>query len=256
MTSDADTPQPVAHRHSQPKVSVIFPCLNEVRSVATCVKDASRIISNAGLAGEVLVADNGSNDGSAAQAREAGARVVHVARRGYGHAIRGGIAAAQGRDLIIADADGSYELGQIPQMVALLRTGYDLVVGNRWAGTIEPSAMPWQNRYVGNPILSGVGRLFYQTNLRDFHCGLRGLRADAWRRLDLRTGGMEFASEMIVKAAMAGLRTAEFPTTLRPRAKGSISHLRPWRDGWRHLSLLIRCRFQARAGTALAAKPV
>jgi glycosyltransferase involved in cell wall biosynthesis len=215
-------------------------------------------MSAAGLAGEVMVADNGSIDGSALQAFEAGARVVHVAARGYGHAIRGGIAAAQGRDLIIADADGSYELGQIPQMVALLRHGYDLVVGNRWTGTIQPAAMPWKNRYVGNPILSGVGRILYRTNLRDFHCGLRGLRVDAWRRLDLRTGGMEFASEMIIKASMAGLRTAEFPTTLRPRADGSVSHLRPWRDGWRHLSLLIRCRFQfqAQAGTGLTAKPV
>ena len=193
------------------------------------------------------MADNCSTDGSADVAAKAGARAIQIAPRGYGNALRGGLAVAQGEYLIIGDADGSYDFSQIPLIIELLRSGNDLVVGNRFMGELARSAMPWKNRYLGNPVLSGFGRLLFKTNVRDFHCGLRGIRAEAYRQLNLQSEGMEFASEMVVKASLAGMRTAEFPATLRCRAKGSSSHLRPWRDGWRHLKLMLCCRLQLKA---------
>ena len=237
------------HSHTDIITSVILPCLNEAHAVIGCVQAAQKAFCDTGIAGEVIVADNGSADGSAELAAQAGARVIRVSARGYGNALRGGLAAAHGEYLIIGDADGSYDFSQIPLIVELLRSGNDFVVGNRFVGKIARAAMPWKNRYLGNPFLSGLGHLLYRTNVRDFHCGLRGIRAEAYRRLDLKSEGMEFASEMVIKASLAGMRTAEFPAVLNCRGKGSPSHLRPWRDGWRHLKLMLCCRLQRKPRT-------
>ena len=198
-----------------------------------------RTLTIENLSGEVIVVDNGSMDGSAQIAGEAGAHVVREERPGYGIALRAGFAVARGEYFVMADADGSYDFGQIPQLVNAMRQGNELVVGNRFTGAIRAGAMPWQNRYIGNPVLSGLGRLFFHTNIRDFHCGLRGLRAAAYRKLNLECDGMEFASEMVIKASLQRMRTAEIPTSLGPRAEGSSSQLRPWRDGWRHVGLIL-----------------
>jgi len=222
-----------------PEVSIVMPCLNEARTIAGCVTEAITALKTAGLSGEVVVADNGSTDGSQALATAAGARVVPVAAKGYGNALRGGIAAARGRYLVMGDADASYDFSHVPRFVAQLRGGYDLVMGNRFRGGIAPGAMPWKNRHLGNPVLSFIGRLFFRTAIGDFHCGLRGFSADAYRRMELRTTGMEFASEMVIKAVMLGLRVTEVPTVLRPDGRGRAPHLRPWRDGWRHLRFML-----------------
>jgi hypothetical protein len=203
------------------------------------VQSAREFLQRSGIQGEVLVADNGSSDGSQALAEAAGARVVPVPQRGYGAALLGGIAAAQGRYVIMGDADCSYDFSRLEGFVETLRGGADLVMGNRFRGGIEPGAMPLLHRYLGNPVLSFVGRLFFRTSIRDFHCGLRGFSRDAIRGLGLVTPGMEFASEMVAKAALAGLRIAEVPTTLRPDRRGRPPHLRTWRDGWRHLRFLL-----------------
>lgn len=220
-------------------LSVVLPCLNEARTIAACVQEATAAMARAGIAGEVVVADNGSTDGSAAAAALAGARVISVAARGYGSALRAGIEVAHGRYIVMGDADASYDFSHIPQFLERLRAGFDLVMGNRFRGGIQRGAMPWKNRLIGNPALSWLGRLFFRTPVGDFHCGLRGFSIEAYRRMDLRTNGMEFASEMVIKAALLGLRVTEVPTVLRRDGRDRPSHLRPWRDGWRHLRFML-----------------
>ncbi|HSV45489.1 MAG TPA: glycosyltransferase family 2 protein [Ramlibacter sp.] len=221
------------------ELTLLMPCLNEARTVADCVRQALNYLRAAGLQGEVLVADNGSTDGSRELAREAGARVIEVPQRGYGAALIAGIAQAHGRFVIMGDADGSYDFSALDGYVARLRAGADLVMGNRFAGGIAPGAMPFLHRYLGNPVLSFVGRLFFRTRIRDFHCGLRGFSRSAIAGLGLVSPGMEFASEMVAKAALARLRIEEVPTTLRPDGRDRPPHLRTWRDGWRHLRFLL-----------------
>jgi glycosyltransferase involved in cell wall biosynthesis len=222
-----------------PEFTLVMPCLNEARSLAGCIREASEAMVRAGIAGEIVIADNGSTDGSQTIATQLGARMVSVMEKGYGNALRGGIAAARGRYILMGDADGSYDFSHLPRFVEKLRAGYDLVMGNRFQGGILPGAMPWKNRYLGNPVLSFVGRLLFPTKLGDFHCGLRGFSADAYRRMNLRTTGMEFASEMVIKSVVLGLRVTEVPTTLRPDTRDRRPHLRPWRDGWRHLRFML-----------------
>jgi glycosyltransferase involved in cell wall biosynthesis len=216
-----------------------MPCLNEADTVEPCIRKARQALQDQGIAGEVIVADNGSSDGSPEIARKAGARVVHIEVRGYGSALMGGIAAARGRFIIMGDADDSYDFTKLEPFLTKLREGYDLVMGNRFQGGIQPGAMPFLNRYLGNPVLSAVGRLFFRSPVRDFHCGLRAFSKEAAQRMDLRTTGMEFASEIIVKASLLGMRIAEVPTTLAPAGRRRPPHMRPWRDGWRHLRFLL-----------------
>lgn len=218
---------------------MVLPCLDEAETLATCVRKARASMDALGIAGEVVVADNGSTDGSQEIARTEGARVVDVAAKGYGAALMGGIEAALGEIVIMADADDSYDLGNLGPFVDAVRGGADLVVGNRFRGGIEPGAMPLLHRYLGNPVLTFVGRLFFRSPSGDFHCGMRGFRRDAILGLGLRTTGMEFASEMVVKATLRDLRIAEVPTTLRPDGRTRPPHLRSWRDGWRHLRFLM-----------------
>jgi hypothetical protein len=221
------------------ELTILMPCLNEAETLALCIADAQAYLARSGIAGEVLVADNGSTDGSQAIAQSLGARVVSVAERGYGAALRGGIAAARGRFVIMGDSDHSYDLANLDAFVAALRGGADLVMGNRFQGGIEKGAMPVLHRWLGNPVLSFLGRLFFQVPVGDFHCGLRGFRRDAILGLGLVTPGMEFASEMVVRASLEGLRIAEVPTRLRPDGRSRPPHLRTWRDGWRHLRFLL-----------------
>jgi glycosyltransferase involved in cell wall biosynthesis len=221
------------------EVSVIMPCLNESETIATCVAKAKSTLERLGLSSEVIVADNGSKDGSVEIAEQMGARVVHVTARGYGNALRGGIAAARGEFIIMGDADDSYDFTGIGPFVDKLREGFDVVMGNRFKGGIAPGAMPFLHKYLGNPVLTGIGRLFFGSASGDFHCGLRAFRKEAIERLNLRTTGMEFASEMVVKATLFGLRVAEVPTTLSPDGRSTPPHLRTWRDGWRHLRFLL-----------------
>jgi glycosyltransferase involved in cell wall biosynthesis len=220
-------------------VSVVMPCLNEAETVARCVAEARAALRGSGLAGEVVVADNGSTDGSQRLAEAAGARVVPVAEKGYGAALLGGFAAARGRYIVMGDADLSYDFGAVPEFVRALAAGNDLVMGSRFAGRIEKGAMPLLHRWLGNPVLSALGRLFFRIPVRDFHCGLRGFTRDAIDRLSLKTTGMELASEMVVKAALLKLRIAEIPVTLRKDGRSRPPHLRTWRDGWRHLRFLL-----------------
>ncbi len=221
------------------ELSVVMPCLNEAKTVATCVRKARDAIAALGMPAEVIVADNGSADGSQALATAAGARVIKVEARGYGSALMGGIAAARGRFVVMGDADDSYDFGAIGLFVDKLRAGYDLVMGNRFTGGIEPAAMPALHRYLGNPVLSFLARLFFGGDIGDFHSGMRAFRTEAIRSLDLRTTGMEFASEMAVKASLHGLRVTEVPVRLYPDGRGRPPHLRTWRDGWRHLRFLL-----------------
>ncbi len=230
---------PTADAGPAPELTVVLPCLNEERTLAACIREAKAGMEQGGIAGEVVVADNGSTDASVAIAAREGASVVAVGARGYGHALRAGIAAARGRFIVMGDADGSYDFSRIPVLVERLRGGSDLVMGNRFRGGIADGAMPWKNRYLGNPFLSWLGRRLFHTAIGDFHCGLRGFSAEAYRRMDLRTTGMEFATEMIIKASLLGLRVAEVPTVLRPDGRGRPPHLRPWRDGWRHLRFML-----------------
>jgi len=221
------------------ELSIVMPCLNEAATVGVCVKKAKEALERHGIRGEVIVADNGSTDGSQQIAREFGARVVPVERRGYGSALLTGIAAARGEFVLMGDADDTYDFSQLDEFVAKLREGFDLVMGNRFRGKILPGAMPLLHRYLGNPVLTGLGRLFFKSPVRDFHCGLRAFRKDAIDGLGLRTLGMEFASEMVVKASAFGLRVTEIPTTLAPDRRDRAPHLRTWRDGWRHLRFLL-----------------
>ena len=221
------------------ELTILMPCLNEALTVGQCVRQARAFLAASGIQGEVVVADNGSSDGSRALAEAEGARVVAVPERGYGAALRTGIDAAHGRFVIMGDSDCSYDFSRLEAFVAALRSGQQLVMGNRFAGSIAPGAMPKLHRYLGNPVLSFVGRLFFKSPVRDFHCGLRGFERAAMLRLGLQSPGMEFASEMVVKATLHGLRITEVPTTLSPDGRNRPPHLRSWRDGWRHLRFLL-----------------
>lgn len=221
------------------ELSVVMPCLNEARTVTTCITKALRAIQTLGITSEVIVADNGSTDGSAELAATAGARVVPVARRGYGAALQSGIAAARGRYVLMGDADDSYDFTRIEAFVERLQAGDDLVMGNRFQGGIRPGAMPWHHRYIGNPALTGLLNLFFRSGIGDAHCGMRAFRKDAIDRLGLVAPGMEFASEMVVKATLKGLRIGEVPVILHPDGRDRPPHLRSFRDGWRHLRFLL-----------------
>jgi glycosyltransferase involved in cell wall biosynthesis len=216
-----------------------MPCLNEAETLRTCIQKARACIDRLGLSAEILIADNGSTDGSQHIALEEGARVVDVAVRGYGAALYRGFREARGRYVIMGDADASYDFSRLDPFVDKMRDGADLVMGNRFRGGIRPGAMPWMNRYVGNPVLSAIGRLFFHSPAGDFHCGLRALSREAFDRLDLQTTGMEFASEMVIKATLIGLRIAEVPTTLDKAGRSRAPHLRPWRDAWRHIRFML-----------------
>lgn len=222
-----------------PELSIVMPCLNEAETLATCIAKARRFLDENGVDGEVIVADNGSTDGSQRIAAEAGARVVDVAARGYGAALMGGIAAARGEFVVMGDADDSYDFTALMPFLGELRAGHDLVMGNRFAGGIAPGAMPALHRWLGNPVLTAIGRLFFKSRSRDFHCGLRGLRRSSYPAMGLRTTGMEFASEMVVKATLLGMSVTEVPTTLSPDGRSRPPHLRSWRDGWRHLRFML-----------------
>jgi glycosyltransferase involved in cell wall biosynthesis len=221
------------------ELSIVMPCLNEAETLATCIEKARRCLNALEISGEIIVADNSSTDGSQEIAKRLGARVVSVAQKGYGNTLMGGITAARGTYVIMADADDSYDFLSLGPFVEQLRTGYDLVMGNRFTGEIKPGAMPSLHRYLGNPLLTALGRLFFHSPSGDFHCGLRGFRKAALVDLDLRTTGMEFASEMVVKATLKGLRITEVPITLSPDGRTGTPHLRSWRDGWRHLRFLL-----------------
>lgn len=221
------------------ELSILMPCLNEAETLAVCIKKARQSMDEMGITGEVIIADNGSADGSREIAAAAGARVVEVAEKGYGSALINGIREARGKYVIMGDADDSYDFSNIKPFVEQLRAGFDLVMGNRFKGGIEPGAMPFLHRYLGNPVLTRVGRLFFSSPCGDFHCGLRGFNKSSILKLDLRTTGMEFASEMVVKATLHKLQMTEVPTRLHPDGRSRAPHLRTWRDGWRHLRFLL-----------------
>jgi glycosyltransferase involved in cell wall biosynthesis len=223
----------------KPEVSVVLPCLNEAETLGGCIKQIQETFQRSGLKGEIVVGDNGSTDGSREIAESMGARVVQVARKGYGSALMGGVEGALADYIVMGDSDGSYDFGDVPRFVAELRAGADLVMGNRFRGGIKPGAMPPLHRYFGNPVMTGIGRLFFKSGCGDFHCGLRAFTKAAYYRMDLRTTGMEFASEMVVKATLFKMRIAEIPTTLSPDGRSRPPHLRSWRDGWRHLRFLL-----------------
>jgi glycosyltransferase involved in cell wall biosynthesis len=224
------------------ELTLLMPCLNEAETLATCIAKAKTGLERAGVRGEILIADNGSTDGSIAIAEKAGARVAHVSEKGYGSALRGGIEAAYGKWIIMGDADDSYDFSRIEGFVKKFRSGYELVMGCRLpsgGGAILPGAMPFKNRWLGNPSLSFIGRLFFRCPARDFHCGLRGFTKEAYAKMDLKTSGMEFASEMVIKATLKSLRITEVPITLHPDGRSRPPHLKPWRDGWRHLRFML-----------------
>ena len=221
------------------ELSIVIPCLNEARSIGACVREARESLERLGIEGEVVVADNGSTDSSVEIAEAEGARVVHVTEPGYGSALAGGIAGARGRWVVMGDGDGSYDFAHLEPFVERLRNGYDLVNGNRFKGGIRPGAMPGLHRWLGNPVLSFVGRFIYGTPCGDIYCGLRAFDRSKVIGLDIRSSGMEYAIEMLVKATMRGLRVTEVPTTLSPDAEGRQPHLRTWRDGWRSIQLLL-----------------
>ena len=221
------------------ELTILMPCLNEAETVGRCIAKANDFLRRNDIVGEVLIADNGSTDGSQGIARASGARVVEIADRGYGSALIGGIRAARGTYVIMGDSDDSYDFGALEAFVEKLRGGDDLVMGNRFLGGIKPGAMPLLHRYFGNPALSAIGRLFFGGRIGDFHCGLRGFRRDSVAALDLRATGMEFASEMVVKATVNKLRISEVPTVLYRDGRNRPPHLRSWRDGWRHLRFLL-----------------
>lgn len=224
-------------------VSIVMPCLNEVQSLRHCIADAHEALDQIrreyGLEGEIVIADNGSSDGSQALAVSLGARVVNVERKGYGAAIIGGFDAAFGRFLVMGDADGSYAFTDSVAMIGRLLDGADLCMGSRFKGGIAPGAMPWKNRYIGNPVLTGLLNLFFRSSIGDAHCGLRAIRKVAYAELGLQGTGMEFASEMVIKASLRKMHIDEVPVTLSPDLRDRAPHMRPWRDGWRHLRYLL-----------------
>ena len=221
------------------ELTIVLPCLNEAETVGTCVAKAVKWLRESGVAGEVIVADNGSTDDSPELAREAGARVVTVRRKGYGNALLRGIRASRSTYVLMADADDSYDLENLSPFLEQLRAGCDLVMGNRFAGGIEPGAMPWLHRRIGNPVLSFIGRFFFKCPAHDFHCGLRGFTKVAFERMELQTTGMEFASEMVIKSTLRKFKITEVPITLHPDGRSRPPHLKPWRDGWRHLRFML-----------------
>jgi glycosyltransferase involved in cell wall biosynthesis len=224
------------------ELTILMPCLNEAETIAQCIDKAQRGIQRAGVTGEILIADNGSTDGSQAIAEKLGARVVAVEEKGYGNALRGGIAAAKGKWILMGDADDSYDFSEADRFVSKFKEGYDLVMGCRLpigGGTILPGAMPWKNRWLGNPVLSFIGRLFFKCPAHDFHVGLRAFTKDALEKMELQTTGMEFASEMVIKATLKNFKIAEVPITLHPDGRSRPPHLKPWRDGWRHLRFML-----------------
>ena len=221
------------------ELSIVMPCLNEAETLATCIEKAQEYLDKNHIRGEVIIADNGSTDGSQAIAENKGVRVINVKEKGYGSALRGGIAAARGQYIIMGDADDSYDFSDLSLFVKQLRSGYQLVMGNRFKGGIKAGAMPFLHRYLGNPVLTWLGKVFFSISCGDFHCGLRGFNKAAIEQLNLRTTGMEFASEMVVKAALYHLSITEVPTTLSPDGRSRPPHLRTWRDGWRHLRFLL-----------------
>lgn len=221
------------------ELSIVMPCLNEAETLEVCLKKAQLYLQNNNIYGEIIVADNGSTDGSQAIASLMGAKVVHIKEKGYGSALKVGIAAARGKYVIMGDADNSYDFSNLSPFIEKLREGCDLVMGNRFKGGIELGAMPALHRYLGNPVLTGIGRLLFKSPCEDFHCGLRGFSKSALAKLDLRTKGMEFASEMVVKATLYKLKISEVPTTLSPDGRSRPPHLRSWRDGWRHLRFML-----------------
>lgn len=243
LVLDADaTRKDHSARAPLPEITILMPCLNEAETLVACIREALAAIELAGVEGEVLIADNGSTDESRELAVSAGARVVEIASRGYGSALAGGIAAARGHYVLMGDADGSYDFGELPKFLDALRAGTDLVMGCRMpvgGGRVLPGAMPWKHRWIGNPVLTALGRLFFTTPVHDFHCGLRAFRRDAVLELDLICPGMEFASEMVVRASFVGMSLAEVPVTLRPDGRSRPPHLRSWRDGWRHLRFML-----------------
>jgi glycosyltransferase involved in cell wall biosynthesis len=227
------------HANADLELSIVLPCLNEAKTLGACIRKARRFLNDSNIAGEIIVADNGSTDGSQEIAQQLGVRVAPVAERGYGAALAQGIAAARGRYIIMGDSDDSYDFTALMPFVAKLREGFDLVIGNRFAGGIEEGAMPFLHRYLGNPVLTAVGRLFFKSPCGDFYCGLRGFQKTAVQQMNLQSTGMEFALEMIVRATMLRMRITEVPTTLSPDGRSGRSHLRTWRDGWRSLRLLL-----------------
>ena len=239
LTEVETTPSEVKIDGNRTELSILMPCLNEAETLATCIKKAQKALDDLNVNGEVVIADNGSTDGSPEIAASLGARVIHVAEKGYGSALLGGIKAARGKYIIMGDADDSYDFTNLGPFLEKLRAGYELVMGNRFKGGIAPNAMPPLHKYLGNPMLTGIGRLFFRSPCGDFHCGLRGFSKAAIQRLDLRTTGMEFASETVVKASLHGLRITEVPTTLSVDGRNRPPHLRSWRDGWRHLRFLL-----------------
>jgi hypothetical protein len=238
----AHVPGPVGQGGIDPaavELTILMPCLNEAETLATCITKARDFLERSNTRGEILIADNGSSDGSVQIAEGLGARVVPVAARGYGAALLGGLDAARGTFIVMGDADDSYDFSRLEPFLEKLREGNDLVMGNRFQGGIAPGAMPFLHRYLGNPVLSFIGRLFFEAPVGDFHCGLRGFRAETMRTLGLKTTGMEFASEMVVRSCLARLRIAEVPTTLKPDGRTRAPHLKTWGDGWRHLKFLL-----------------
>lgn len=224
---------------SQPEISVVLPCLNEENTVGTCIKKIFASLNENNVNGEIIIADNGSTDRSAEIATSLGARIVHVKNKGYGSALRSGFEAANGKYIIMADADDSYELENLTPFIKKLREGYDLVMGNRFKGGIKKGAMPWHHRYIGNPILSFIGTLFFKTPAHDFHCGIRGFTKRAIEKMNLQTTGMELASEIVIKSSILNMKVCEVPTTLSPDGRDRPPHLRSFRDGWRHLRFLL-----------------
>ena len=216
-----------------------MPCLNEAETLAKCIRHAQSAVAKGGFTAEIIVADNGSTDGSQKIARDLGVKVVDVSRKGYGSALIGGIDAAQGHYIVMGDADDSYDFEAIGPLIDKLREGYDLVVGNRFMGGIQPGAMPWSHRWLGNPVLTFISRVFFHAPVGDTHCGLRAFKRDAYEKMRLRATGMEFASEMVIKAALKGMRITEVPVVLRPDGRSRPPHLRTWRDGWRHLRFML-----------------
>lgn len=221
------------------KLTILMPCLNESETLQICIQKANAWIKKSGMNGEVLIADNGSTDGSQELARNHGARVLDVPLRGYGSALYYGSLEAKGEFIIMGDSDDSYDFSRLDAFVDQLEQGFDLVMGNRFLGGIAPGAMPWKNRYIGNPVLTWVGRTLFRCPAKDFHCGLRGYTKAAFLKMDLRTTGMEFASEMVIKANLFGMNIAEVATTLSKDGRSRPPHLRPWRDGWRHLRFML-----------------
>lgn len=221
------------------ELSVVMPCLNEAETIETCIQKAQGYLTRSGVRGEIVIGDNGSTDGSQEIARKCGARVIDVPMRGYGAALYAATLAARGKYCIMADSDDSYDLSNLDPFLQQLRNGFDLVMGNRFAGEIKPGAMPWKNRYIGNPILSSVGKILFRAPVGDFHCGIRGYTKEAFEKMHLRTTGMEFASEMVIKATLFKMKITEVPTVLAPDGRSHAPHLRPYRDGWRHLRFML-----------------